>query len=136
MDSVRITHFSDALCVWAYVSQIRCDELLSRFPGQVSLDCRFFQVFGDVASKIRAGWSERGGLEGYSAHVRDVAADFPHVDVHPEVWLRNTPESSMPAHLLLCAVRLLEEAVVESRKAVQLTDFGLRKNIPSFIILF
>jgi len=127
MDSVRITHFSDALCVWAYVSQIRCDELLSRFPGQVSLDCRFFQVFGDVASKIRAGWSERGGLEGYSAHVRDVAADFPHVDVHPEVWLRNTPESSMPAHLLLCAVRLLEQAGEVDAGSVRSTAWTLRE---------
>ena len=26
-DPVRISHFSDTLCVWAYVSQIRLDEL-------------------------------------------------------------------------------------------------------------
>jgi predicted DsbA family dithiol-disulfide isomerase len=107
-NTVSIAHFSDALCVWAYVSQIRCDELLSEFPGQVSLDCRFFQVFGNVPNKIRKGWSERGGIQGYSAHVRGVVDGFPHVSVHPEIWTRNTPASSMPAHLLLCAIRLLE----------------------------
>ena len=26
MEPIRITHFSDTLCVWAYVSQIRIDE--------------------------------------------------------------------------------------------------------------
>lgn len=109
MDQVRIMHFSDALCVWAYVAEVRCDELLSRFPGQVSLDCHYLQVFGDVRTKIIDGWKDRGGVEGYAAHVRSVAEGFPHVEVHPEVWLRNTPTSSLPAHLLLCGVRALEQ---------------------------
>jgi hypothetical protein len=34
------------------------------------------------------------------------------------------------------AERLLTLDVVESGKAVQLTDFGLRENVPSFIGLF
>lgn len=127
MNSVRITHFSDALCVWAYVSQIRSDELLSQFPGQVAIDCRYFQVFGDVASKIRAGWSERGGLEGYAEHVRGVAEGFPHVHVHPEVWVRDTPGSSMPAHLLLCAVRVLEAAGEADAGASRAVAWGVRE---------
>ncbi len=104
-DTVRITHFSDVLCVWAYVSQIRCDELLERFPEQVELDCRYFHVFGDVAGKMESGWSRRGGLAAYAEHVHGVAAGFPHVEVHSDVWVRVTPTSSMPAHLALCAVR-------------------------------
>lgn len=108
MQAVQITHFSDALCVWAYVSQVRCDELLERFSGQVAVDARYFQVFGDVAGKIAKGWSERGGLAGYAAHVRGVAEQFPHVELHGDAWVRNTPTSSMPAHLVLCALRVLE----------------------------
>jgi predicted DsbA family dithiol-disulfide isomerase len=110
MDTVRITHLSDVLCIWAYVSQIRCDELTAQLPGRVSLDYRYFQVFGDVRAKIDKGWKDRGGLEGYAAHVREVAAGFDHVAVHPEVWTAATPTSSMPAHLFLCAVRILEES--------------------------
>jgi predicted DsbA family dithiol-disulfide isomerase len=102
---VQITHYSDVLCVWAYVSQIRCDELLERFPDQTSIDCRYFHVFGDVAGKMEASWSTRGGLAAYAEHVKGVAEDFPHVEVHDDVWLRRTPRSSMPAHLVLCAVR-------------------------------
>lgn len=108
MSALPITHFSDALCVWAYVSQVRCDELLAQFPEQVALDYRYFHVFGDVAGKIEKGWRKRGGLSGYAAHVHEVARGFPHAEIHPEAWVRGTPTSSMPAHLLLCAVRVLE----------------------------
>lgn len=109
-ETVRITHYSDALCVWAYISEIRCDELIERFGSQVALDRRYLHVFGDVEGKMRAAWADRGGLRGYAEHVRDVARGFPHVAVHPEVWLRDTPTSSMPAHLVVCATRRLEEA--------------------------
>jgi predicted DsbA family dithiol-disulfide isomerase len=104
-EPVRITHFSDVLCVWAYVSQIRCDELLERFGDEVELESRYFHVFGDVASKIETGWSKRGGLPAYAEHVKGVAEAFPHVAVHDDVWVTGTPASSMPAHLVLCAVR-------------------------------
>lgn len=108
-EAVRITHYSDALCVWAYISEIRCHELLERFRGQVVFDRRYFHVFGDVRGKMRASWADRGGLPGYAKHVREVVAGFPHVEVHPEVWQRDTPSSSMPAHLVLCGVRRLEQ---------------------------
>ncbi len=108
MEMVRITHFSDVLCVWAYVSQIRCDELVAQFHDRVSIDYRYMQVFGSVRAKMTALWSERGGIQGYAAHVHEVASGFEHVSIHPEVWLKTTPESSMPCHLFLCAVRELE----------------------------
>lgn len=107
MDKVQITHYSDILCVWAYVSQVRVDELLDCFPDQVEMHYRYLHVFGDVAGKMERDWSYRGGLEGYAEHVRDVAEQFPHVKIHPDVWTGHTPASSMPAHLVLCAVRLL-----------------------------
>jgi predicted DsbA family dithiol-disulfide isomerase len=126
-ESVQITHFSDVLCVWAYVSQIRCDELLERFPDQTSLDCRYFHVFGDVAGKIGTGWSKRGGLAGYAEHVHGVAAGFSHVEIHPEVWVRHTPRSSMPAHLALCAVRTLVADGEADAGSVSATAWAIRE---------
>jgi predicted DsbA family dithiol-disulfide isomerase len=108
MDRVRITHFSDALCVWAYVSQVRVDELESNFGDAVELEYRYFHVFGNVHKKLDAGWKDRGGLAGYGQHVREVVDKFGHVVLHPQAWVRDTPQSSMPVHLFLCAVRLLE----------------------------
>lgn len=127
MDLVRITHFSDLLCVWAYLAQVRCDELVAAFSGRVAIDYRYLHVFGDVAGKMQASWSSRGGVEAYARHVHEVAAGFPHVDVHPRVWLENTPTSSMPAHLVLCALRVLEDAGEVEEGARARTAWALRE---------
>ena len=51
---VEIEHFSDVLCIWAYIAQKRIEELESNFPGQVRFEYRFLQVFGDVSGKMSA----------------------------------------------------------------------------------
>jgi predicted DsbA family dithiol-disulfide isomerase len=107
MPPTRITHFSDVLCVWAYVTQVRMDELQGVFQQQIGVDYRFLSLFGATEQKLGKGWADRGGKRGYGAHVRDVVATFDHVDVHRDVWCQTTPPSSMPAHLALCATRLL-----------------------------
>jgi predicted DsbA family dithiol-disulfide isomerase len=107
--TVRITHYSDLLCVWAYIAEVRCTELETRLPGQVSFDYRFVQVFGSVRLKLEAAWKDRGGIGGYADHVAGVVADFDHVSVHPETWRSVVPESSVPGHLALAALRHLEE---------------------------
>ncbi len=63
--SVEILHYSDVLCVWAYVAQVRVDELRTNYADEVGVEYRFLQVFGDVPGKLAAQWSERGGVEGY-----------------------------------------------------------------------
>jgi predicted DsbA family dithiol-disulfide isomerase len=108
MERVRITHYSDLLCVWAYVSQVRLDELLHSFPGRVELEYRYFHVFGNVPRKLESAWKDRGGAAAYGAHVKSVVDKFGHVALHPEIWVREAPQSSMPGHLMLCAVRVLE----------------------------
>jgi len=35
--SVSILHFSDVLCVWAYLTQIRIDTLKVKFGGRINL---------------------------------------------------------------------------------------------------
>jgi hypothetical protein len=63
---VDIVHFSDVLCIWAYVAQIRVEELQNNFPEEVRVDYRFLQVFGDVGGKMAAQWADCGGLAGYA----------------------------------------------------------------------
>lgn len=110
MDKVKIQHFSDVLCVWAYVSQIRVDELKRQFGEQIEMDYHFVHVFGHAHQKLQAQWAQRGGAQAYGAHVKEVVAKFDHVPVHEEIWVRDTPRSSLPAHLFLCALKLLEPA--------------------------
>ena len=49
---LSMTVYSDALCVWAYISQARIDEVERRFAGKISVRYRFCSVFGDTAQKI------------------------------------------------------------------------------------
>ena len=110
MDRVKISYFTDALCVWAYVSQVRIDELKANFKNAVELDSRYFQVFGNVANKMDTAWKERGGLPAYRRHVREIVEKFGHVKLHERTWETDVPKSSMPAHLFLCAIRHLESS--------------------------
>lgn len=104
--TIRITHFSDVLCIWAYISQVRVAELRENFGRDVAFDYRYFSVFGDTRTKMAAQWKKRGGMDGYASHVRDVASEFEHVTIHPRLWSRGAPASSMPAHLMLTAARV------------------------------
>jgi predicted DsbA family dithiol-disulfide isomerase len=113
--TVAVEHFSDVLCVWAYITQIRIDELRDNFADEVQVNYRFLQVFGDVPGKMATQWADRGGLDGYAAHVQEVAAQFPHVSISPQAWLANTPKSSLPAHLLLCGARVMGAAASNSK---------------------
>lgn len=108
MAPILLQHYADILCVWAYVSEVRLLELEREFGDDVGIEHHWFQVFGDVHAKLYANWRDKGGAAGYSAHVREIVARFAHVPVHPDIWQRETPSSSMPAHAVLCAVRLLD----------------------------
>ncbi|MBK7578962.1 MAG: disulfide bond formation protein DsbA [Myxococcales bacterium] len=107
MEAIRVTHFSDVLCIWAYVAQSRVDELRSSLGNTVAIDVRFCSVFGDARDKLAKRWADRGGFSGYGAHVRDVTDGYPHVSVHPDIWRKLQPASSLACHLFLCAVRRL-----------------------------
>jgi predicted DsbA family dithiol-disulfide isomerase len=113
MEPIRVMHFSDALCVWAYVGQARVDELRSQFGAQVIVEPKFCPVFGATHAKLEPRWKDKGGLAGYGAHVRSVVEGFGHVSVHPDVWRTNAPRSSLSCHLFLCAVRDLERTSLD-----------------------
>jgi len=107
-DPVTITYFSDILCIWAYVSQVRLVELAGTFGEDVRLDHVFCSVFGNSADKIERDWTEKGGFEGFNRHLQEVGTKFSHIDVHPDVWLATRPASSDSAHLFIKAVQLAE----------------------------
>lgn len=107
--TVTIDHFSDLLCVWAYVAQIRIDELRKEFGAELQLNYHFLPVFGSVAARVGDNWKERGGYAGFGAHVLEVAQGFPHVEVHPKIWQGDIPASSAQAHLFIKALQLMQQ---------------------------
>jgi predicted DsbA family dithiol-disulfide isomerase len=108
MKQIHITHYSDVLCVWAYVSQIRINELIENYGKSVELDFLFFSVFGNAVEKIDKGWENKGGRAAYSQHVQDVVSQFGHLPIHSDIWVKDAPYSSLPSHLYLCAAQLAE----------------------------
>ena len=111
---IQILYFFDVLCVWAYIAQVRIEELKSTFKQRVALNYHCVPVFGDTQQKFDKQWGDRGGVSGYSEHVHEVVSQFNHITIHPDVWLRNTPQSSTTCHLFLKAVQLLgRQGIVE-----------------------
>ena len=126
MTTVPIHYFSDLLCVWAYVAELRVNAVKGAFGDQVRFEPSFCSVFGDSPRKIGAGWAAKGGFEGFNSHLREVAARFPEIEIHPDLWLTVRPASSTSPHLFVKAVRIAEsEGACAAGAADQVTS-GLR----------
>jgi predicted DsbA family dithiol-disulfide isomerase len=130
MTAVRISYFSDVLCVWAYAAHRRLEELCDHFQDKVTIEPHFCSVFPDAHTKIQTNWKDRGGFEGFNAHVNEVAARFPHVDVCKDLWTQTRPRTSMTAHIFLKAVSLIEGDTSENRYTQTLAaraDWAVRR---------
>ena len=110
MANVTITCFSDVLCIWAYIAELRIAEIQRNFADSVSIEHRFCSVFGDTARKVSTSWGDKGGYEGFNAHLRHSAANHPEITLNPDLWIGVRPASSMAVHLPLKAAQWLESA--------------------------
>ena len=119
-------YFTDVLCIWAYLAQIRIDELKAKFGGDVILQKHFIPVFGSVNSKMENNWGEQGGVAAYCGHVQTVAKKFGHIEIHPDVWVKNTPTTSTSCHVFLKAIQILVENKIVSATVV---SDGIKKNV-------
>ncbi len=108
MEPIRIFSFSDVLCIWAYIAQIRLDELKANFEDKIIIQHHFVPVFGVAREKLENRWRDRGGLAAYRDHGREIAHKFSHITVHPDLWTKVAPASSTSCHLFLRAIQLLE----------------------------
>ncbi|MFM8375063.1 MAG: hypothetical protein ACKN9P_03250, partial [Phenylobacterium sp.] len=63
MKTVALTCFTDVLCVWAWIGEMRLAELKRTHGAAVSVTQRFCNVFGATAPKIQSNWGAKGGHE-------------------------------------------------------------------------
>ncbi len=105
--TIKIEYFSDVLCIWAYGGQVRMDELKQTFADDIEIEYRFVPIFGAGKQHVENVWKDEGGLPGFNKHLQQVATNWDHIEVSPELWLNVTPESSTAAHLYLKAIQLL-----------------------------
>ena len=125
-EPVTVAYFTDLLCVWAYVAEARVRELTEQLGDAVRIERHYCDVFGDTTHKIREGWRDRGGYEGFARHVHAVAADFGHVETHADLWQTVRPASSLPAHLWLKAAQLAETDQPAAERASDRLAWELR----------
>ena len=105
-DRLHIQLFTDVLCIFAYAGDVRFQKIKEDFGEQIEVAHHFINIYGDVRRRIvRSGKTNSE----YGASAREIADRFPHVQVHPDIFRKNTPTSSIPCHLFLSAVKLLEE---------------------------
>ena len=116
---VQISYFSDVLCVWAYVAQIRLEELKKKFQDKINIVPYHVTLFGDTEKRIGKGWAAKGGYEGFNQHVLHVCKDFSHLEINPSVWKTTRPKSSGTAHLFLKAVQLATDANMKTLKNLE-----------------
>lgn len=105
---IKIEYFTDVLCVWAYGGQVRVDQLMKDFSGQIELRYRFCPLFAATHHRISEGWKDQGGFEGFSRHVCEVSEDWAHTIISPKVWSETRPASSTGVHAFLKAIELMQ----------------------------
>lgn len=101
-----VDYYSDVLCVWAWIAQRRIDELTQQLGNKIDIKHHYLDVFGDAVNKIPTQWHDRGGYEGFSAHVIESASAYEYAQINTEIWSKIRPTSSANPHLVLKAVEL------------------------------
>ena len=131
MKKVTIELFSDILCIWAYGAQPRIDQLKNDYGKQIDLHYRFIPVFAAAHQRIEQQWKEKDGYTGFNRYLHELTADWDNISLHPEVWQKDPPQSSTPAHLYLKGIQLLEQQGILSSHEV--SDFNGRTVFEEFL---
>ncbi len=138
MTGLKIDYYIDALCVWAWISQRRLQELTDEWGEKVEVRIHFLNIFGDVESKINDKWIDKGGYEGFGNHVIESSVPYENAPVNSDVWMTVRPKTSSNAHLVLKAVALIypNDLVLKFAFQVQTSFFKDLMDIGDMNILF
>lgn len=99
-----IDYYSDILCVWAWIAQRRIDELNKQLGDKIEFKYHYLDVFGDAQTKIPTQWHDRGGYNGFAAHVVDSASVYEDAPINADIWSTVRPKTSANSHLVLKAI--------------------------------
>jgi predicted DsbA family dithiol-disulfide isomerase len=134
MSALKIVHFSDVLCVWAYIGQASLFKLVEKFGDRIEVEEHFCSIFPDTQTKINKAWHDRGGFSGYSDHVKTVAKGFENVSIHDDVWSKVRPKSSASPHLFIKAIELLEYEATEGTFFNRLSNRAAKELRTAFFV--
>jgi len=104
---ILIDYYTDVLCVWAWIAQPRLEELHRQWGDQIKIHHRYVDIFGNARSKIPAQWGKQDGYQKFHDHVVHSAEPYEHSSIHPDIWTRVRPNTSVTAHLILKAIDIV-----------------------------
>ncbi|RLA19412.1 MAG: disulfide bond formation protein DsbA [Gammaproteobacteria bacterium] len=118
---LRIHYFTDVLCVWAYLAQVRLDELIKNYAADIEISYHFMPIFACTEHRIGEGWKDKGGYQAFSRHTQEVCAAYPYLNLHKDVWQLNTPKTSATSHLFIKAIQcLVDNGVINNEPQADL----------------
>jgi len=103
-------HWSDPLCIWAFVAQDTLDRLLAEMGSRLHVNYRVVPVFGSVRWRFEKGPWASGGPSGRVEATRAIALSHGHPEVSGECWVQDRPASSWAPAAAIKAVTALELA--------------------------
>jgi len=133
-----IDYYSDVLCVWAWIAQRRIDELNKCLSDKIEIRYHYLDVFGDAVNKIPNQWYDRGGYDGFSAHVVESAFVYEDAHINADIWSKTRPTSSANPHLVLKAIELIYSCKQSIELALKFRQafFVEAKDISNIEVLF
>lgn len=124
---ILIDYYTDVLCVWAWIAQPRLEELHRQWGSQIGIHHRYIDIFGNARSKIPAQWGSDDGYQKFHDHIVHSAEPYDHSDIHPDIWTRVRPNSSVTAHLILKAIDIVgDEKQVDEMSGKMREQFFVR----------
>ena len=103
-----VTYFSDVLCIWSYISQIRLEQLAKEYGDRIVIDEKFVSVFADARTKTHATWKDKGGYDSMNKLFQRLTKKYDHISVHPDVWTVTQPYTSTVVHQVLKAFQAID----------------------------
>jgi predicted DsbA family dithiol-disulfide isomerase len=114
MSKLSFGHWTDPLCIWAFVAQDQLERLLAELAHRLTVDYRVVPVFGSVPWRFTQGGWASGGVDGRARATAEIAAAHGHPEVDGSCWRNDCPASSWAPAAAIKAVAALErEGVVE-----------------------
>lgn len=91
---LKISYWSDPLCIWALVAEQKLDRVLAELGNDVRVEYRIVPVFGSVPWRFAEGPWAKEGVDGRVAATRRIAEQGGRADVSGECWRKAMPSSS------------------------------------------
>jgi predicted DsbA family dithiol-disulfide isomerase len=110
MTKLSFSHWTDPLCIWAYVAQDQLDQLLRELGPRLEIDARIVPIFGSIPWRFAHGPWASAGVEGRVRATAEIAAAHGHPEVDGSCWRGDCPSSSWAPGAAIKAVRALELA--------------------------